>query len=210
VVGGILFAINSSGFRTARYQIRFISYLENFSIGEGCIMQVRSGKNFIIVALAVVLALGTFNWLSGRNNQAEIPATQAQTANVAAQPIAQPANDVAQSSELSDAERARLAELEEAYRAGYKDGREDAAQERTVTKTRYVRRASAAPRRGVAGVRYERNSGGGWKKALLTIGAPAAIGAGVGALAGGKKGAGAGALIGGGGGALYYLIKNKR
>jgi hypothetical protein len=47
-------------------------------------------------------------------------------------------------------------------------------------------------------------------KTALTIAAPAAIGAGVGALAGGKKGAGVGALIGGGGGALYHLFKNRR
>ncbi len=46
-------------------------------------------------------------------------------------------------------------------------------------------------------------------KTALTIAAPAAIGAGVGAIAGGKKGAGAGALIGGGAGALYHLIKNR-
>jgi len=45
---------------------------------------------------------------------------------------------------------------------------------------------------------------------LLTIGAPAAIGAGLGALFGGGKGAGVGALLGGGGGAAYYLIKHRR
>ena len=43
----------------------------------------------------------------------------------------------------------------------------------------------------------------------LTIGAPAALGAGIGAIAGGGKGAGIGALVGGGGGALYYLLKNR-
>jgi hypothetical protein len=44
----------------------------------------------------------------------------------------------------------------------------------------------------------------------VTIIAPAAIGAGIGALVGGGKGAGIGALIGGGGGAAYYLLKNRR
>ena len=44
-------------------------------------------------------------------------------------------------------------------------------------------------------------------KTVLTIAAPAAIGAGIGGIAGGGKGAGIGALIGGGGGALYHLIK---
>jgi len=46
-------------------------------------------------------------------------------------------------------------------------------------------------------------------RTALTIAAPAAIGAGIGALAGGGKGAGVGALLGGGGGALYYLIKHR-
>lgn len=46
-------------------------------------------------------------------------------------------------------------------------------------------------------------------KTVLTIAAPAAIGAGIGAAAGGGKGAGIGALIGGGGGAMYHLIKNR-
>jgi hypothetical protein len=46
-------------------------------------------------------------------------------------------------------------------------------------------------------------------KTILTIAAPAAIGAGVGAAFGGGRGAGAGALIGGGGGALWHLLRNK-
>ena len=46
-------------------------------------------------------------------------------------------------------------------------------------------------------------------KTFLTIAAPAAFGAGIGALVGGKKGAGIGALFGGGGGAAYYLIKHR-
>jgi hypothetical protein len=48
------------------------------------------------------------------------------------------------------------------------------------------------------------------RDAILTVAAPAAIAAGVGALLGGKKGAGVGALLGGGGGAAYYLIKRQR
>lgn len=46
-------------------------------------------------------------------------------------------------------------------------------------------------------------------KTAMTIAAPAAVGAGIGALAGGKKGAGIGALIGGGGGALYHFWKKR-
>jgi hypothetical protein len=47
-------------------------------------------------------------------------------------------------------------------------------------------------------------------RAVLTVAAPAAIAAGVGAIVGGKKGAVVGALLGGGGGAAYYLLKNRR
>jgi hypothetical protein len=46
-------------------------------------------------------------------------------------------------------------------------------------------------------------------KKVLTIAAPAAIGAGIGGAVGGGKGAGVGALLGGGGGALYTLIKDR-
>jgi len=46
-------------------------------------------------------------------------------------------------------------------------------------------------------------------RTALTIAAPAAVGAGVGALAGGGKGAAVGALLGGGGGAIYHLIKRR-
>lgn len=55
--------------------------------------------------------------------------------------------------------------------------------------------------------RRRRNRLGAKTRTALTIGAPAAIGAGIGGLAGGWKGAGAGALIGGGSGALFRLIK---
>ncbi len=47
-------------------------------------------------------------------------------------------------------------------------------------------------------------------RAALRIAAPAAVGAGIGALAGGKKGAAVGALLGGGGGAAYHLYKSRR
>ena len=43
------------------------------------------------------------------------------------------------------------------------------------------------------------------KKDALTIGVPAAGGAAIGALVGGKKGAGIGALVGGGGGTAVVL-----
>ena len=47
------------------------------------------------------------------------------------------------------------------------------------------------------------------RNAVLTVVGPAAVSAGIGAIAGGGKGAGVGALIGGGGGALYYLLRNR-
>ena len=47
------------------------------------------------------------------------------------------------------------------------------------------------------------------RDAILTVAAPAAVGAGIGAIAGGGKGAGVGALIGGGGGALFYLLNHR-
>jgi len=83
------------------------------------------------------------------------------------------------------------------------------------------------PYRGVAGQRYYADSyyrgGAGTsyygqryygnrhstRDALLTVAAPAAVGAGIGAIAAGGKGAGVGALIGGGGGALFYLLNHR-
>lgn len=56
---------------------------------------------------------------------------------------------------------------------------------------------------------YRGYRGGSTRDAVLTVAGPAAVGAGIGAITGGKKGAGVGALIGGGGGVLYYLLKNR-
>lgn len=61
------------------------------------------------------------------------------------------------------------------------------------------------------GQSYNRDYRGGGhstRNAILTVAAPAAVGAGVGAILGGQKGAGVGALLGGGGGALFYLLKH--
>jgi hypothetical protein len=84
---------------------------------------------------------------------------------------------------------------------------------RGVAGTRYYSEPRYA---GVAGTRYysdryygarrDRNS---TRNLVLTVAAPAAVGAGIGAIAGGGKGAGIGALVGGGGGALFYLLKHR-
>lgn len=63
--------------------------------------------------------------------------------------------------------------------------------------------------RSVAGQRYYGRRGHSTRNLILSIAAPGAVGAGVGALLGGKKGAGVGALLGAGGGAAYYLIRNR-
>jgi hypothetical protein len=74
---------------------------------------------------------------------------------------------------------------------------------------RQPRRAYAS-RSAYYGEQPRRSKMGPKTKAALRIAAPAAIGAGVGAIAKGKKGAGVGALIGGGAGALYHLWKERR
>ncbi|MBX3280804.1 MAG: hypothetical protein KF868_22630 [Acidobacteria bacterium] len=103
----------------------------------------------------------------------------------------------------------------EGYNEGFKQGFADGYQAVVAANTS----APVAARSGVQPVAYrsaarqrpvfverKRNS---TLKNVLTIAAPAAIGAGVGGAVGGRKGAGVGALLGGGGGALYHLIKNK-
>src|SRR5262245_29229206 len=88
---------------------------------------------------------------------------------------------------------------------------------RYVAAPRYVSGPSyyAAPRyyttnNGYYGRRYYR----GWedhstRNLVLSTVAPAAVGAGVGAIVAGGKGAGIGALVGGGGGALVYLLNRR-
>jgi hypothetical protein len=75
-----------------------------------------------------------------------------------------------------------------------------AAQPRVVRQTTYVQ-----PRAARESVEKKRS----WKKTALVIGGSAAGGAGIGALAGGKKGALIGAAVGGGAGTVYELIKRK-
>ena len=76
---------------------------------------------------------------------------------------------------------------------------EPVATAQTVTRTRVVRT-------------HRRHRRSFWQKHRdkLTVAGTTATGAGVGALAGGKKGAGIGALVGAGGGALYTYKIRKR
>jgi hypothetical protein len=104
------------------------------------------------------------------------------------------------------------------YNEGYKEGYTDAYQAqagengepdarpgvRTASRERVVYRTVNQPV-----YRTTARKGRSKLKTALTIGAPAAIGAGIGAMFAGKKGAGIGALIGGGGGAIYELRKRR-
>jgi hypothetical protein len=111
------------------------------------------------------------------------------------------------------------------YNEGFKEGFADGYQARTKQSAAYSVAgnnlvaqpvAYRGPRQRVVyrtvtrPVYYTRRSRGSKLRTALRIAAPAAIGAGIGAIAGGKKGAGAGALIGGGAGAIYHLIKSRR
>lgn len=178
-------------------------------------MAFQKGKSFITMLLAVVL-LGA--WFAGQNEQMN-------NAPVAlAQQIAPPGplatvdqQSATNSPEASVAPANESAvagsNFEDGYRAGWRDAQRDCgSSHRTVARTRYAPRSRYAPRVRVAGARYyaEPRRGHSTRDMILRIAAPAAIGAGIGAIAGGKRGAGAGALIGGGGGALYHLLKHRR
>ena len=169
-------------------------------------MIVQKSKSFITILLAVAL-LGA--WFAGQSEPArKSNLALAQTGDTT-QPTAG-ANEAATSS--NDAASVRGSTYEDGYRSGYRDGRQDCVGNRTATRTGYVHRTRYAPRARVAGVRYynEGRRGHSTRNMILRIAAPAALGAGIGAIAGGGKGAGAGALIGGGAGAIYHLVKHGR
>lgn len=102
------------------------------------------------------------------------------------------------------------------YNEGFKQGYADAykpVQPQTQTRLNNAPEATPVVYRQPQRVYYRpapvRRRGGSKLKTALTIAAPAAIGAGIGALVGGGKGAGVGALLGGGGGAVYHLVKHR-
>lgn len=172
-------------------------------------MYVQTGKTFITVLIAIALASGGFAWLSSDGRTSE-PTALAQTNQSAQAPSPQP--ESYESSGNTSATSGQTT-YEDGYRAGYRDGQQDCS---TTQSTSSVRRTNFsrryAPRTRVAGARYYAapRRGHSTRNMILTIAGPAAVGAGIGAIAKGGKGAGIGALLGGGGGALYHLIKHRR
>jgi hypothetical protein len=79
----------------------------------------------------------------------------------------------------------------------------------TATPRRAVYRAAAPVQSERVVVREEAPAQRTWKKTALIIGGSAASGAGVGAIAAGKKGALIGAAIGGGAASIYEATKRK-
>ena len=192
-------------------------------------MSTQLGKNFIVTLLAVVLALGGLTWLSERTQTKDAPEVAAMTTNSQRMADrsgldsqlhqdANPASDTTQGGSQTDRANSPNSSYEDGYRTGYQDGERDCAQHAAARassasagtyRSYYSSRSSA--RRGVAGVSYvARRRGHSTRNMILTVAAPAALGAGIGGIAGGGKGAGIGALLGGGGGALYYLLKHRR
>ena len=177
-------------------------------------MYVQTGKTFIATLIAVVLALGGLAWLSsGSHKDSQAALAQTYQSASATQPVA--SND--STANATEPSNASSSSYEEGYKAGYRDGHEDCTTRRTSAGRYYAPRARVAgtryyaPRTRVAGASYyAARRGHSTRNMILTIAAPAAIGAGIGAIAHGGKGAGIGALIGGGGGALYHLIKHRR
>ncbi|MEK6322782.1 MAG: hypothetical protein AABN33_13990 [Acidobacteriota bacterium] len=179
-------------------------------------MYVQTGKTFVATLIAVVLALGGLAWLSSGGHK-DVPATLAQTHQIAQTPATQSAAAYESS---SNATGSSSSSYEDGYRAGYRDGHQDCAttQNTSVARSSSVARSTrstprySAPRARVAGARYyaEPRKDHSTRNLILTIAGPAAVGAGIGAIARGGKGAGIGALLGGGGGALYHLYKNRR
>jgi hypothetical protein len=168
-------------------------------------MPVQKGRNFIAILLGVVL-LGA--WFSGQNQQMnKAPVALAQTSAPVGATATVPETSVVPSNESPAAN----SDFQNGYKEGYRDAQQDCSSTRAVARTHSATRVRSAGRVRVAGVRYyaEGRRGHSTRNMILRIAAPAAIGAGIGAIAGGGKGAGAGALIGGGAGALYQLIKHR-
>jgi hypothetical protein len=174
---------------------------------------VQTGKTFIATLIAVVIALSGLAMLSSGGHR-DVPSALAQTQQIAQTPATTPATQPTASESYSESTGSSATNYEDGYRAGYRDGHQDCGATRNTTVARRTRSTNRyyTPRTRVAGARYyaEPRRDHSTRNMILTIAGPAAIGAGIGAIARGGKGAGIGALLGGGGGALYHLYKNRR
>lgn len=170
-------------------------------------MFVQTGKTFIATLVAIVVALGGVAWVSSEGHK-DAPVALAQTSQPISASGEQPNSTYESSSNANESATSRSG-YEDGYRAGYRDGHQDCS---VVGRSTVRRSYYRAPRTRVAGARYynETRRGHSTRNMILTIAGPAAVGAGIGAIAKGGKGAGIGALLGGGGGALYYLFKHRR
>jgi hypothetical protein len=184
------------------------------------------------VALVAALLGGTVGAFVMRpsDKTPEVARAEAPKTLVAGEATANPADaqKVALDSAIADETKNMTDEERAAFRDGFMEGVDAArdsnltnsaaatrvvsrpAASRTVTRTRYVNRASA-PRR----VYYDYGQTKGrsfWQKHRdkLTVAMGAGGGALLGGLIGGKRGAGIGALAGGGGSALYAYKLRKR
>jgi len=178
---------------------------------------VNSGRWMVLAFASVVLLTGFILGRSSAPDPVASAETKAPGAAATASPVAgSPGADYSES--VPAGTRTEVAfdpRIPNDFRSGYSEGFRQGFTEGIKTETpgsvsqprttNTVRRVYYQP--AARPVFYERKKNS-TLKTVLTIAAPAAIGAGVGAAVAGGKGAGAGALIGGGGGALYHLFRN--
>ena len=179
-------------------------------------MTLHASKKFIASGLLLVLSFASLAWLTTRTSEgAGAPAVAPLARNERALNTG-----VASASRVSDVSpndsvATEQTRFDAGYRAGYRDAQADLAaraEDQNYQAPAAVRQAYY-PRTRVVRVSTSRGvvrRGHSTRNMILRIAAPSAIGAGIGAIAGGKKGAGIGALLGGGGGAVYHLVKHGR
>ena len=170
-------------------------------------MSLHTSKKFIAGVLLLIFSFASLAWVTTRASES------AGTPTIAVQGGAQSESALSKGRSNYDSAATEQTRFDDGYRAGYRDAQADVAQaEGENYQPANVRRAYYPRTRvvRVSGSRTVARRGHSTRNMILRIAAPAAIGAGIGAIAGGKKGAGIGALLGGGGGAVYHLIKHGR